>query len=125
MLFSQSMKQGCYLLPMPSQELGLGGLSPETAINALDKGKMRQAWQAAKLSQPNFKITNDPAQVPMLADEIGYPLIIKPTMNWGSRGISRVETEAALQWAIDFAATHQRDGNIIVEQMYRWHGNDD
>src|SRR5688572_16762838 len=34
-----------------SQDLGLGGLHPDTAIKALDKGMMRQAWETAKLSQ--------------------------------------------------------------------------
>jgi len=99
-----------------SQALGLRGLHPDTALKALDKGKMRQAWQTVNLSQPGFRIVTSPDEIAMIAPEIGYPLIIKPTMNWGSRGISRVDTAADLQWAIDFAAKNQRNGNIIVEQ---------
>lgn len=99
-----------------NQELGLRGLQPETAINALDKGKMREAWQTNNLSQPQFVIVSTVDDIPSAAERIGYPLIIKPTMNWGSRGISRVETGDDLQWAMDFAGKHQRQGNIIVEQ---------
>ena len=40
------------------QRLGLPGLHPDTAIKALDKGKMRTAWESTGLSQPNFLIVN-------------------------------------------------------------------
>jgi biotin carboxylase len=99
-----------------SQRLGLRGLNPDTAIKALDKGMMRQAWQKAKLSQPDFILVDSAKKIPAAAEKIGYPLIIKPTMNWGSRGISRVESPDDLQWSMNFAAKHQRNGNIIVEQ---------
>lgn len=99
-----------------NQKLGLRGLHPETALKALDKGKMREAWQIANLSQPQFVIVDSVADIPSAAEKIGYPLIIKPTMNWGSRGISRVETADDLLWAMDFAGEHQRQGDIIIEQ---------
>jgi biotin carboxylase len=99
-----------------SQRLGLPGLAPEIAIKALDKGMMRQAWQAANLAQPRFVIVDSAIQIPDAAQEIGYPLIIKPTMNWGSRGISRVDSPFDLEWSIDFALKNQRTGRFIVEQ---------
>jgi biotin carboxylase len=98
-----------------SQRLGLNGLHPDTAIKALDKGMMRQAWEAAKLSQPTFLIVDSIEKVPSAAEQIGYPLILKPTMNWGSRGISRVDSPEELDWAMEFAATNQRSGRFIVE----------
>lgn len=99
-----------------SQALGLRGLHPDTAIKALDKGMMREAWESAKLSQPRFIIVDAIEKVPQAAETIGYPLILKPTMNWGSRGISRVDSAADLAWAMDFAATNQRSGRFIVEE---------
>jgi biotin carboxylase len=99
-----------------SQCLGLGGLHPDTAIKALDKGMMRQAWETAKLAQPKFVIVDAIEKVPDAAAQIGYPLILKPTMNWGSRGISRVDSPEELAWATEFAATNQRSGCFIVEQ---------
>jgi biotin carboxylase len=99
-----------------SQTLGLRGLHPDTAIKALDKGMMREAWAAAKLSQPRFIIVESLEKIPEAAAQIGYPLILKPTMNWGSRGISRVDSPEGLAWAMDFAATNQRTGRFIVEE---------
>ncbi|MGJ3237474.1 MAG: ATP-grasp domain-containing protein [Anaerolineae bacterium] len=99
-----------------SMALGLRGLHPDTAIKALDKGKMRLAWQKANLSQPNFAIVSHVESIPTVAEQIGYPIILKPTMNWGSRGISRVETPDDLPWAAAFASKHQQGGQLIVEQ---------
>lgn len=99
-----------------SQRLGLRGLHPDTALKALDKGMMRQVWRESNLSQPDFVVVDSAEKISEAAARIGYPLIIKPTMNWGSRGISRVESPDDLQWSMDFAAKHQRSGNIIVEQ---------
>lgn len=100
-----------------SQALGLRGLSPETAIKALDKGMMRDAWASANLPQPTYRIADDEAGLRAAVEAIGYPLIIKPTMNWGSRGISSVADESELDWAVDFALKHQRNGRLIAEQL--------
>ncbi|MDQ7025166.1 MAG: ATP-grasp domain-containing protein [Anaerolineae bacterium] len=100
-----------------SQRLGLPSLSPDVAIKALDKGLMRLAWRAANLSQPNFVIVDDVVGIPLAARKIGYPVIVKPTRNWGSRGISRVETPSDLAWSIDFAAQYKRhDAQFIIEE---------
>lgn len=100
-----------------SQTLGLRGLSPERAIKALDKGKMREAWATANLPQPDFRIGDDVTKLFELMPEIGFPCIIKPTMNWGSRGISSAADEGELDWALQFAGKHQRNGHLIAEQQ--------
>lgn len=99
-----------------SQALGLRGLAPDVALSALDKGMMREAWQNANLPQPEFRIVTDADGIRAAAQAIGYPLILKPTMNWGSRGISRADTPDDLDWSIEFALKHQRSGRFIVEQ---------
>jgi biotin carboxylase len=77
---------------------------------------MREAWQKATLSQANFIIADSAKEIAAAAEKIGYPLIIKPTMNWGSRGTSAVFSPNDLQWSIDFAAQHQRSGKFIIEE---------
>lgn len=99
-----------------SQRLSLRGLDPDTALKALDKGMMREAWQKANLLQPNFVIVDSIEKISAAAEKVGYPLIIKPTMNWGSRGASAVFSPDDLQWSIDFAGQHQRSGNFIIEE---------
>ncbi len=99
-----------------SQRLGLRHISPETALRALDKGMMREAWDEAELSQPQFLVADRLEQIPDCAMILGFPLILKPTRNWGSRGISRADSPEDLEWSIEFAAQHQRSGSFIAEQ---------
>ena len=99
-----------------SSKLGLPNLSPETAMQCLHKGMMRDAWHAAGLPQPSFKRVSSIDAIPDAASSIGYPLILKPAMNWGSRGVSRVAGPDDLPWAIDYAAENVKHGEFIVEQ---------
>lgn len=109
---------GVLAAAIASETLGLRNLPVEVAHRALDKGLMRQAWQTANLSQPEFVIVEKVEDVPDAVEKIGYPVILKPTRNWGSRGISKADSPDELAWSMDFVAQHQRNGsNIIVEQF--------
>jgi len=97
--------------------LGLPNLAPDVALRCLHKGLMREAWQAAGLPQPAFRRVKSPEEIADAASSIGYPVILKPAMNWGSRGVSRVADASELPWAIDYARANCRDGEFIVEQL--------
>jgi len=99
-----------------SRELGLPNLTPEVALRCLHKGLMREAWQAADLPQPSFRRVASTGAIAGAASSVGYPVILKPAMNWGSRGVSRLENAEELPWAIDYARTNCRNGEFIVEQ---------
>lgn len=102
-----------------SQRLGLPGIAPEVALRCLHKGLMREAWQKAGLPQPRFRVVGGPAEIRAAAAEISYPLILKPALNWGSRGVSLVENESGLPWAISFAEANSRTHEFIVEEYVR------
>jgi biotin carboxylase len=99
-----------------SERLGLPGIPPEVALRCVDKGLMREAWQKAGLAQPRFRVVRDPSEIPGAAAEVAYPLIVKPALNWGSRGVSFVEDESALPWAMEFAEANSRTRKFIVEE---------
>ena len=99
-----------------SRELGLPNLTPESAMRCLHKGMMREAWQAAALPQPLFQRITSIDAISDAASRIGYPVILKPAMNWGSRGVSRVAGPDQLSWAVDYASTNSRGCDFIVEQ---------
>jgi biotin carboxylase len=99
-----------------SCELGLPNLSPDVALRCLHKGLMREAWQAAGLPQPAFRRVVSTEEIAAAASAIGYPIILKPAMNWGSRGVSRVAEPEDLPWAIDYARANCRDGEFVIEQ---------
>lgn len=56
------------------------------------------------------------------ADDIQYPVVVKPADLWGSRGFSRVDRHEDLQVAIDYAMQNSLYGEIIIEQFIEpWH----
>ena len=99
-----------------SQRLGLPNLAPDVALRCLHKGLMREAWHVASLPQPAFRRVKSANEIATAASSIGYPAILKPAMNWGSRGVSRVANEDGLPWAIEYASTNAKDGELIVEK---------
>ena len=99
-----------------SHQLGLPNLPPDVALRCLNKGLMREAWQKAGLPQPAFRRVTSTDEIAAAGSSLGYPVILKPDMNWGSRGVSRVAGAADLPWAIDYARSNCRDGGFIVEQ---------
>ena len=50
-------------------------------------------------------------------DEIDYPVIVKPVDSAGSKGCSRVNAQAELSYAIEYARSESHSGRIIIEQF--------
>lgn len=100
-----------------SGQLGLPNLDPDVAHRCLHKGLMRETWEKAGLPQPSFLRVRTVEEIADAASSIGYPLIIKPSMNWGSRGVSRVASPHDLDWAIGYARSHCPNGEFMVEEF--------
>lgn len=100
-----------------SETLGLPSISPDIALNCLDKGRMRQCWEKAGLPQPAFRIVRPEDDPEPQSEAIGYPLVLKPTFGWGSRGVSRVSKTEMLQEAVRRARENSQTGEIIIEEF--------
>jgi biotin carboxylase len=99
------------------ETLGLPNISSEVALNCLDKGRMRQCWDRANLPQPTFRITTRDEDPVAAANTIGFPLIVKPTFGWGSRGVSKVSSHDGFGEAVRWARENSRTGEIIIEEF--------
>jgi len=99
-----------------SQQLGLPNLPPDVALRCLNKCLMRDTWAEARLPQPSYCRVESAEEIAFAASSIGYPVILKPAMNWGSRGVSRVASPDDLPWAIEYAKANCRDAEFIVEK---------
>lgn len=103
-----------------SAALGLPHNDPAAALAARDKHVMRQAMQRAGLPIPAFTpypIDSDPAT---LAHTLNYPVVVKPTLLNGSRGVIRANTPAEFIAAWQQTATIIRDsiGDTILVEDY-------
>jgi biotin carboxylase len=87
------------------RSLGLPGLSPEAAENFRDKDRMKTLLRAAGLPCARHLRTSSSAEAAAFADEVGWPVVVKPPAGAGARGTSRAsdrdEVEAAFRGARD------------------------
>lgn len=100
-----------------SNALGLPGIPKSVARRCLDKGEMRTAWHQTGLSQPDFHIVQTIGEARAAARDLGYPVVVKPTRGWGSRGVSRVHGPDQMDVAYEAASQNRGLGKIIVETL--------
>lgn len=70
---------------------------------AMDKVRSKQLFKEAGLDTPDYVIVATPGDAKLAADELGYPLVIKPSGQGSSVGISKVFDAQELPAAVDLA----------------------
>jgi len=97
--------------------LGLNHNSPEAVAATRDKSELRRLLLDAGVSQPEFRVT-DVASAADLADEIGYPVVVKPVSLSASRGVIRADDrDAAAEAALRCRAILDDAGKSESEPM--------
>ena len=85
---------------------------------AMDKIRTKQVWLSLGLPTPRYvRIARgaDAASVHAAARTLGLPVIVKPSSEGSSVGVSRVLDEAGLDDAVELAARYP--GELLMEQM--------
>ncbi|MEI2454046.1 MULTISPECIES: D-alanine--D-alanine ligase [Lysobacter] len=82
---------------------------------AMDKIRTKQVWMGAGLPTPRYKRIAKGDDVHAAAREIGLPVIIKPSCEGSSVGVSRVLKDADIDEAVALAARYP--GEMLMEQM--------
>jgi len=100
-----------------AEQLGLPGLQYEAAVAATNKAIMRTKFLEAGLSSPSFFKVKTKEEATTATLELGLPVVMKPTDNSGSRGVTKVEKLADLEFSWSLAKENSRSGDIIVEQF--------
>jgi biotin carboxylase len=77
--------------------LGAQGMSYDTVLGFRDKELMKERIRAAGLRVPHSRRVSDVRAAWAAADEIGYPLIVKPIAGAGSADTYRVDDRAELE----------------------------
>ncbi len=79
---------------------GMPGMSVDTALGFRDKEIMKERVRAAGLRVPRSRRVKTESEVRAAAEEIGFPLILKPIAGAGSADTYRVTDSADLDHAI-------------------------
>ena len=79
------------------ETLGLPGMTVEQTLPFRDKELMKQVLDAAGIRTPRHASTSSIAGIYAAAEQLGYPLIIKPIAGAGSADTYRVDSAAQLE----------------------------
>ncbi|GAB2625317.1 D-alanine--D-alanine ligase [Novilysobacter erysipheiresistens] len=82
---------------------------------SMDKIRTKQVWLSVGLPTPGYLRLGKGDDVHDAARKVGMPLIIKPSCEGSSVGISRVFDDAGLDDAVSLAARYP--GELLMEQM--------
>lgn len=97
-----------------ARQLGLVGNSERTDMVARNKYQMRCALKEAGLYVPPFMLAGEDFKLSEAAG-ITYPVIVKPTDRWSSKGVTRVDRPEELESAVQYAVKESFDNKAIIE----------
>ena len=100
-----------------AEALGLPGVSPESAHLCNHKAAMRRVLAEAGLPGPRFAEVGSGEEARARADDVGFPMMVKPMDNCGSRGVVRVDAAGELVPAVDDALALSRSGSALLEEF--------
>lgn len=98
---------GGLIAAMASEQLGLPFNSSQSALAARNKYEMRRLFARAGVPSPRFQryeLSQDPQQI---AADLEYPVVLKPLLLSGSRGVIRADNAA------EFLAARERLRSIL------------
>ena len=99
---------------------GIPGTSVETSYLCRDKPAMKEALRKAGIPCAHSTGTDSPEEVRKFAEEVGYPLIIKPRDAAGAAGTWRVTDDQELESAMEEAYVG-RGASVAVEEFIEGH----
>lgn len=102
-----------------SEELGLVGVSCDTALKATNKAVMRNALRASGVPVPMyFQVTGKDEYLDAVRKirECGYKCIVKPADNSGSRGVDLLKGNSDLDKVFEYSKEYSRSGELVIEE---------
>lgn len=105
-----------------AKELGLVGVSEDTALKATDKAVMRQRLNEQGVPVPKFFRVSNEEEYTKAVNAFAVPFVVKPADNSGSRGIVLVEdihNTKVVNEAYEYSRRYSRNGNVVVEEYMR------
>lgn len=96
--------------------LHLPGITPQTALQATDKGEMIRAFEREGVAHPWYHIVRDESELRALLPRLTYPLVMKPTDNAGNRGVCYINSRDELLQEYAYSRENAREGRVILEE---------
>lgn len=92
--------------------------SPYDSVHILSNKKLfREYLKAHSFCTPNLFTCSNKEEAYNKIDTLRYPVVVKPTDLWGSRGVTRVDKPEELDAALNHAFNNSRGADIIIEEF--------
>ena len=95
-------------------EIPYTGSGMAASAIGMDKVMCKRIWQGAGLDTPAFEVVGDLAAARKAGGRLGWPVIVKPTADGSSVGVSKVDEADGIEAAFREAAAF---GEVMVEQF--------
>ncbi|MDA0222280.1 MAG: carbamoyl-phosphate synthase large subunit [Proteobacteria bacterium] len=91
------------------------GTSPDAIDLAEDRERFQQLLHKLKLKQPYNGIASSPEQAFVIAKDVGYPLVIRPSYVLGGRAMEIIRDDAQLTRYITEAVVVSGDSPVLLD----------
>jgi phosphoribosylaminoimidazole carboxylase (NCAIR synthetase) len=85
------------------ERLGIAGIDVATARNFRDKAQMKSVLRAAGVPCARYRLADSAAAAAGFAEEVGYPLVVKPPAGAGAKSTFRLDDAGDLKVWLDMA----------------------
>ena len=93
------------------------GTSPESIDLAEDRERFQQLLESLELRQPPNRTARSEEQALALANEIGYPLVVRPSYVLGGRAMEIVYSDADLSRYMTEAVKVSNDSPVLLDRF--------
>lgn len=93
------------------------GTSPDSIDLAEDRERFQQLVEELGLKQPPNRIATDSELAVGLADEVGYPLVVRPSYVLGGRAMEIVHDEVDLRRYMREAVSVSNDSPVLLDRF--------
>jgi carbamoyl-phosphate synthase large subunit len=101
--------------PLERAQVPILGTSPDAIDLAEDRDRFKQLLEKLGLRQPRNAIARSPAEARALADEIGYPVVIRPSYVLGGRAMEILHDAPQLdRYLARLAGDLDRPSELVV-----------
>jgi carbamoyl-phosphate synthase large subunit len=106
-------------VPLEKNGVKIIGTSPDNIDLAEDRERFRDLILKLKLKQPRSGIARSEEQALKVAEEIGYPIMVRPSYVLGGRAMEIVYTEKSLKRYIKDAVKVSHNHPVLIDEFLR------